>query len=90
MQPNKGGHTSPPSINQNQLIFNSNMENQFYFVYAILPNGDSTEKLVTDEEHLDTCINTAKSKFNTSKVHYNKAVMCYDGYLVQSEYMGTK
>lgn len=66
------------------------MENQFYFVYAILPNGDSTEKLVTDEEHFDTCINTAKSKFNTSKVHYNKAVMCYDGYLVQSDYMGTK
>ena len=74
----------------NQLKFNSNMEKQFYFVYAILPNGDGTEKLVTDEEHLDTCINTAKSKFNTSKVHYNKAVMFYDGYLVQSEYMGTK
>ena len=74
----------------NQLKFNSNMENQFYFVYAVLPNGDSTEKLVTDEEHLETCINTAKSKFKTSKVHYNKAGMCYDGYLVQSEYMGTK
>ena len=74
----------------NQLKFNSNMENQFYFVYAVLPNGDSTEKLVTDEEHLETCINTAKSKFKTSKVHYNKAVMCYDGYFVQSEYMGTK
>ena len=44
------------------------MENQFYFVYAVLPNGDSTEKLVTDEEHLETCINTAKSKFKTSKV----------------------
>ena len=74
----------------NQLKFNSNMENQFYFVYAVLPNGDSTEKLVTDEEHLETCINTAKSKFKTSKVHYNKAGMCYDGYLVQSDYMGTK
>ena len=29
------------------------MENQFYFVYAVLPNGDSTEKLVTDEDHLE-------------------------------------
>ena len=75
---------------KNELICNRNRESQVYLVYAILPNGDSTEKLVTDEEHLDMCINTAKSKFNTSKVHYNKAVMCYDGYLVQSEYMGTK
>ena len=67
-----------------------NMENQFYFVYAILPNGDSTEKLVTDEEHLDICINTVKTKFRASKVHYNKAGMCFDGYLVQSDYIGTK
>ena len=66
------------------------MENKIYTDYAIHQNEDSTEKLGTDEEHLDTSINKDKSKFNTSKVHYNKAVMCYDGYLVQSEYMGTK
>lgn len=66
------------------------MENQFYSVYAILPNGDSTEKLFTDEVHLDICINTVKTKFRASKVHYNKVVMCNDGYLAQSDYMGTK
>lgn len=66
------------------------MKNQWYFVYAIFPNGDSTEKLVTDEEHLETCVETAKHKFNTDKVHYNKASLCFDGYLVQSTYMGTK
>ena len=66
------------------------MEKQLYFVYAILPNGDSTEKLVTDEEHLETCINTAKVKFNAIRVHHNKASMCFDGYLVQGDYLGTK
>lgn len=66
------------------------MNKQLYFVYAILPNGDGTEKLVTDEEHLETCVETAKHKFNTDKVYYNKASMCFDGYLVQGEYLGTK
>lgn len=66
------------------------MDEQLYFVYAILSNGDSTEKLVTDSEHLDTCVNNAKAKFNAIRVHVNKASMCFDGYLVQGDYIGTR
>ena len=65
------------------------MEVNLYFVYGILPNGDTTEKRVTDLLHLRHCADMLKAQCGVSKAHYNVADMCFDGYLVQGEYCGT-
>ena len=65
------------------------MEKKLYFVYGILPNGDSTDKRVTDQEHLETCAYYVKHDFNVPTAHYNEATFCFDGYLVLGEYQGT-
>lgn len=61
-----------------------------YFVYCLDENGYKIENRVTDGEHLDTCIDRAKVDWRVSTVHVNKASMCYDGYLVQGDYLGRK
>lgn len=64
------------------------MKEQFYFVYGCDADGNPTDKRVTDEEHLQNAIETAKKDFNGMKIYVNKACFCFNGYLVQSDYVG--
>lgn len=62
---------------------------KFYFVYGVNQFGEATEKRITDEEHLQVAINTLKDELNVKKVYVNKATFCFDGFLVQGDYLGT-
>lgn len=70
-------------------IFNCDMEKQLFLVYGIKKDGSTTEKRVTDREHLEKCAKYVKHDFNVAEAHYNKAAFCFDGYLVQGDYQGT-
>ena len=70
-------------------IFMMKMEKQLFLVYGIKKDGSTTEKRVTDREHLEKCAKYVKHDFNVAEVHYNKAAFCFDGYLVQGDYQGT-
>lgn len=62
-----------------------------YFVYALDDLGYvKGSKRVTDEEHLDKCVEMVKHDFNSPMAHINKAEMCFDGYLAQGDYLGAK
>lgn len=62
-----------------------------YMVYALDTNGYlKGEKRITDREHLDKCIKYVKHDFHVEIAHFNKCSMCFDGYLVQGDYMGCK
>lgn len=64
--------------------------NDLYLVYVIDKDGYiKGEKRVTDNKHLSECVRSIKHDFNVPLVHYNKAVFCFDGYLVQGDYLGT-
>lgn len=65
------------------------MNSQLYFVYGCNSFGDTTEKRLTDKEHLETAIKTAKKDFNGMTIYVNKASFCFDGYLVQGSFCGS-
>lgn len=66
------------------------MENQLYFVTIVKKsNGDLVEKRVTDQEHLDCAVFYARHDHGSKcAYHVNKASMCFDGYLVNGDYVG--
>lgn len=61
----------------------------FFFVYGCNAVGEPTEKRVTDGAHLPVVIKAAREDFKGMKICVNKAVYCFDGYLVQGEYYGS-
>ena len=62
-----------------------------FFVYALDENGYvKGEKRVTDSEHLEEAIKYVKHDFHTDEAHVNKASFCFDGYLVQGDYLGRR
>ena len=62
---------------------------QFFFVYAVDDYFESSEKRVTDKEHLLKAIEMAKQDFKGHIICLNKASFCFDGYLVQGDYIGS-
>lgn len=61
---------------------------QMYFVYYLNSVGDKVEQRVTDEAHLNVCIEHSKQDWRVDKVWVNKADFCFNGYLVQGDYVG--
>ena len=45
------------------------MEKQLFLVYGIKKDGSTTEKRVTDREHLEKCAKYVKHDFNVAEAH---------------------
>ena len=62
-----------------------------YWVYAVDNEGYVIgQKRLTDDEHLDRCIESTKNDMKVGTVHVNIAEICMDGYMVQGKYIGRR
>lgn len=66
------------------------MDKEPMFIARVLEdNGDvKVERYIIGRDKLDTCISVLKHDYPNRPVYVNKAVICFDGYLTNGDYMG--